>query len=157
MEKNQKVYVAERAISFYCPKKGPNGLKIPIMNDYGNPKPGEFEEHYLKFTPFEVKKYDGEQVKTFIFIVDEKTAPEVAKYVEEKIHGEGLCMLQDEHTKVRNPEKAFALAELEKVKSENETLRAENGTLATVQQELEELKAKFAGGKPEKEKKNTKG
>ena len=157
---NQKVYLAEKAISFYCAKRASDGKKIPIFNDYGNPKPGEFEEHFIKFTPFEIKKYDGEQVRTFIFIVDENTAPEIAKYVEEKIRGEGLCMLQDEHTKVRNPEKALALEELGKARAEKEILKNENelvkGALASVEQELEELKAKFLGDKKDKGK-NQKG
>jgi hypothetical protein len=142
----KQVYIAEKMIQFDCPKMV-NGKKVPILNEYGAPKKGEFEELKGQFAPFEIKKNSlGEQVRTYVFIVDENTPEEIAEWVEKKLVGGGLCEKQEDYIKRTNAEQYHALSELKKAKADNERLAKENESNAEytkrLEAQIEELKKK---------------
>jgi hypothetical protein len=132
-------YVVEsRGQRFYVPKRDENGKKIPILNDYGQPKPGEFEEHTCTFQKCKELKHgpNGEYYVLSKFTVDETTPKEVAVRLEEKVK-EGQCEREEDYIARTNKEQHKAMKDLEKAQTES---KAKDDIIAQLEAQVEALK-----------------
>ena len=146
----KKVYTIEqRGYKFFVPKRDAEGKMIPkIHREYGHIIPGEFEMHECDFKAAEMRKHstgDGfaELVQRCVFIVDDKTPPEIAAFVE-KLHADKVCELEAEYIARINPAQAKALAERDALAAEAEKYRSEDSknkaTIERLQADIERLK-----------------
>jgi hypothetical protein len=135
-----KVYVVEsRGMRVYVPKIDPEtGKKIPILNDYGHPKPGEFEEHVVTFQKCKELKHgpNGEYYVLSKFCVDDTTAPEIAKRMEEKVK-EGHIEREEDYIARTNTEQHKALKKIEAMESDN---KAKDDIIAQLEAQVAALK-----------------
>jgi hypothetical protein len=133
---DNRTYISERSLSAFIPKIV-NGKKVIMLNEFGNPKqPLEYEMHRIDFTPFEVKKNDlGEQVRTYIFIIDANTPKEIESYIHDKLYlGGRECEPIEEYVRRTEPKRFHAIEELKKERDKNRSLSEQ---LAEAQEKLE--------------------